>query len=82
MNKYVLVMIGLAVVVLVVVGGAIAWYLVSPLFIDRTVDESFPLEAPGQEGTTQVPEEEHQTVESQVPERAESTPDKILDEEM
>ena len=33
MKKRVLFMIG--VVVVVVVGGAVAWYLVSPLFFDR-----------------------------------------------
>jgi hypothetical protein len=29
-----------------VIIGAAAWYLISPLFIDKTVDEVFPFEVP------------------------------------
>lgn len=56
MKNRLLLVIG--VVVAVVVGGAIAWYLVSPLFIDRTVDETFPFEMPSQEDLTQMSEAE------------------------
>lgn len=38
-------LIALAVVALIVLAGA-GWYLASPLFIDRAVDEAFPFEAP------------------------------------
>ncbi len=32
--------------VILIVGLAVAWYLASPLFINRTVDEAFPIEVP------------------------------------
>ena len=38
-------LIALAVVALIVLAGA-GWYLASPLFIDRAVDEAFPFEVP------------------------------------
>jgi hypothetical protein len=37
----------IAVVVVIVVGAPIAWYLASPLFINRTVVEEFPLSGGG-----------------------------------
>lgn len=80
MKKQILVVIG--VVVAIVGGGAVAWYLASPLFIDRNVDESFPLEAPGQEERAQMLEEEPRSVPTQVPDTVESTAGKILEEEM
>jgi hypothetical protein len=48
----------IGVVVVIVVGGALAWYLASPLFIDRTVDETFPFEVPSQEDLAQMSDEE------------------------
>ena len=34
-------------VAVVIIGGlAVAWYLASPLFINRTVDEAFPVVVP------------------------------------
>lgn len=40
---------------LIVLGGVI-WYLASPLFIDKVVDEEFPIAAPGAEALAQVSE--------------------------
>jgi hypothetical protein len=80
-KKHVLVMIGVVLLV-VVVGGAVAWYLASPLLFDRTVDESFPSVAPVEGDAAQMPKEEGQAAESQVPDTTESMPDKMLDEEM
>jgi hypothetical protein len=37
---------------------AVAWYLLSPLFINRTVEEAFPVELPPVEVLDQMPEEE------------------------
>ena len=37
---------------------AVAWFLVSPLFINRTVEEAFPIELPPVEVLEQMPEEE------------------------
>src|SRR5690349_4333085 len=39
----------LALVALIVAFAPIAWYLGSPLFINRTVNESFPISAPAAE---------------------------------
>jgi hypothetical protein len=41
-----------------VVIGAVAWYLASPLFIDKTVDEAFPFEVPSQEAVSQMTQAE------------------------
>jgi FtsZ-interacting cell division protein ZipA len=41
-----------------VIIGAVAWYLISPLFIDKTIDEAFPFEVPSQEGLAQMTEAE------------------------
>jgi len=38
-------LIAVAAIILVVLAGA-GWYLASPLFIDKTVDEAFPFEVP------------------------------------
>ena len=56
MKKRPLLVIG--VIVAVVAGGALAWYLASPLFIDRAVDETFPYEAAGQDEVAQLTEKE------------------------
>lgn len=32
--------------VIILIGLAVAWYLISPLFIDNSVDEAFPLDLP------------------------------------
>lgn len=41
------------------IGGlAVAWYLASPLFIDRTVDEPFPVVVPPPEELAEMSEEE------------------------
>ena len=44
--------------IVVITGLAVAWYLASPLFINRTVDEAFPIEVPPVEELEQMPEEE------------------------
>jgi hypothetical protein len=48
-----------------VIIGAVAWYLISPLFIDRTVDEAFPFEAPSQETVSQMTEAEKSEMEAE-----------------
>ena len=46
-------------IAIVIIGMlAVAWYLVSPLFINRTVEEAFPIELPPVEVLEQMPEEE------------------------
>lgn len=58
-NKPILI-IGVAIAVIVL--GAIAWYLASPLFIDRPVDEAFPFEAPNPTAMAQMTVAEQATV--------------------
>lgn len=45
-------------VVILVIIGAVTWYLASPLFINRTVDEAFPFELPDAEQMAQMSESE------------------------
>ena len=45
-----------------VIVGAVVWYLASPLFISRTVDEAFPFEGPSQEALAQMSEVEVEQV--------------------
>jgi hypothetical protein len=48
----------------VIAGLAVAWYLASPLFINRTVDEAFPVEVPPVEELAEMSEEELVELES------------------
>jgi hypothetical protein len=50
--------------VVVIAGLAVAWYLASPLFINRTVDEAFPVEVPPVEELAEMSEEELVELES------------------
>ena len=58
------VIILLGVVGLVAV-AAVGWYLVSPLFIDRTVDEAFPFEVPDQAEMDQMSADEMEALETE-----------------
>lgn len=49
-----LVLAGLA----ILVGGSIAWYLASPLFITNRVEEDFPIQLPEAEAMERMSEEE------------------------
>jgi DNA-directed RNA polymerase subunit F len=51
--------------VVVIAGLAIAWYLASPLFINRTVDEAFPVVVPPVEELEDMSEEELVELESE-----------------
>ena len=71
--------IGLAVVVVVVLVG---WYLISPLFINRVVDEQFPLEIPSPEQLAQMPENERQALATKMMEAAAKMPNKPMADAM
>jgi hypothetical protein len=45
MKRTALIIIG---AIVLIVGIGVAWYLVSPLFIDNTVDEAFPVQLPSE----------------------------------
>ena len=51
--------------VVLVVGLAVVWYLASPLFINRTVDEAFPVVVPPVEELSEMSEEELVELESE-----------------
>ena len=44
--------------ILLIVGLAVVWYLASPLFINRTVDEAFPVQLPAPEELEEMTNEE------------------------
>jgi hypothetical protein len=48
-----------------VIAGAVAWYLVSPLFIDNTVDEAFPFALPSQAELAAMPVSEMKDLEAE-----------------
>jgi hypothetical protein len=45
--------------------GTVAWYLASPLFINRSVEEAFPFEMPSQEDIAQMSAPEKEELESE-----------------
>ena len=71
--------IGLAVVVVIVLVG---WYLISPLFINRVVDEQFPMEIPSPEQLAKMPEDERQALATKMMEAAARMPDKPMADAM
>ena len=68
MNRRLLVIL---IILAVAVGAPIAWWLGSPLFIDQSVDEAFPLDIPDAEAVAAMPEVEKlevmQRVEQEMP---------------
>lgn len=72
-----------AVVVLVLAGG---WFFVSPLFIDRTVDEAFDFRLEGggidADVVMSMPEEKRRSMMQEIMAVAAAAPDKTADEDM
>ena len=72
--------------VLVVVLAAAAWFFVSPLFIDRTVDESFDLVLPDGsldiEKTMSLSEEKREEMKREIMDAAAGAPDRTKTEPM
>jgi hypothetical protein len=54
------------------VAGSVAWYLISPLFIDNVVDEAFPFEVPSQTELAAMSEAERMEMEAKFMEAAPS----------
>ena len=50
----------------VIIIGGVAWYLGSPLIIDRTVDEELPFEIPSESEMEAMSEEEQEAVSAAV----------------
>ena len=66
----------------VIIIGAAAWYLGSPLIIDRTVDEELPFEIPSEAEMETMSEEELEAVSDAVQGTAAAMPDKEMEEPM
>jgi hypothetical protein len=79
MNKPLLVIGGLIGLILV---AAVGWYLASPLFINNTVDEAFPVNIPSDEELAQMTTEEKDALEAQVQAASASMPDKVMNDAM
>ena len=80
MNKRaLLIAIGL---IVVLVGGAGAWWLGSPLFINTVVEEELPFEIPTAEEMEKMSEDEREKVAADVMDAAAKMPDKEMEEEM
>jgi hypothetical protein len=65
----------------IVIGGA-AWYLGSPLILDRTVDEELPFEIPSEAEMETMSEEELEMVSEKVLSTAAAMPDKEMEDPM
>ena len=55
-------LIAISSLIVLITLGTLAWYLISPLFIDNTVDEAFPFEVPDKEAIAQMSEQEMEGV--------------------
>ena len=53
------------VIVGIIVFGAVVWWLISPLFIDNTIDEAFPFEVPSAAEVATMSEAERMAVEAE-----------------
>jgi hypothetical protein len=80
MNRRAVLILGAIMGVAIV--GAVGWYLASPLFINRAVQEEFPLSIPGPDELSQMPEDERQQVAEEVMATAAAMPGKTMEEPM
>ncbi len=78
-RRALLIAIGL---IVVVIGGGVAWWLVSPLFINTVVEEELPFEIPTAEEMEDMSEEELAKVSTEVMDAAAKMPDKEMEEDM
>lgn len=69
---------GLALMVL----GGVAWYLASPLFIDRRVDEDLPFDLPDEQEMEAMPEVEREALATEVMGTAVAMPEKSVEDPM
>ncbi len=80
MNRRIL-LVALGGIGLIIV-GAIGWYLGSPLFIDRTVEEALPFEIPNMEELEAMPEADREAMGEKIMATAAAMPDKAMEESM
>jgi len=76
--KKIVIRIGILLVI-----GAAAWYFVSPLFIEKEIQEEFPvIEIPTEQELAEMTEEEVEKVRVEVEEKAAKMPDKVMEDPM
>lgn len=63
-----------------VIVAPVAWYLASPLFINKVVEEEFPVQIPNAEELAQMPAEKRKEMEAEALEVAAKMPDEVMDE--
>ena len=68
--------------IVVVIGGGVAWWLISPLFINTVVEEELPFEIPTAAEMEDMSEEELAKVSTEVMDAAAKMPDKEMEEDM
>ncbi len=72
----------IAIAVVLVAGGAAAWFLLSPLFIDKVVQEEFPGAIPAEEQLMAMPEAEREKIKTGVMAAAARMPAKSMNDLM
>ena len=72
----------IAIVVVLVAGGAAAWFLLSPLFFDKVVHEEFPGAIPAAEKLLAMPEAERKKIKAGVMAAAARMPAKSMNDPM
>ena len=78
-RRALLIAIGL---IVIVVGGAGAWWLGSPLFINTVVEEELPFEIPTAAEMDEMSEDEREKIAADVMDAAAKMPDKEMEEDM
>lgn len=68
-------------VIALVIVAPLVWYLASPLFINKVVEDEFPTQIPSAAELAQMPEEK-KALEAELTETAAKMPDKMIDEPM
>ena len=72
----------IAIAVVLVAGGAAAWFLLSPLFFDKVVQEEFPGAIPGEGQSMAMPEAEREKIKTGVMAAAARMPAKSMNDLM
>ena len=66
----------------VIVVGIAGWYFLSPLILDRSVDEEFPFEIPDEAELAQMESSEREALEEELMATAAAMPEKSMEEPM
>jgi hypothetical protein len=74
-------------VIFIIIVLGVGWYLLSPFFIDKTVDEAFPevsvpLVIPTEEEMLEMSDEELEKIKTEIMDTAAEEPDKVMEEPM